>query len=229
MEDAHIKITDIQDVAEHVQKFVVEKPDGLDFKPGQYGVWKFGEDANTDKPFSFVTSPTDDQLAFATVIRDKSDFKQALDDKGIGDELVLSGPFGDFEFTGEDDHSVFVAGGIGITPFISMLRFADAKDVTNKITVLHSCKTIDRTPFKRELLDLVDKNDNIDIGFTLTQQEWNGPTGRIDATFINEFVDAPKGASWYVAGPPAMVSDVKTILMDEIQAEDVKTDEFDGY
>lgn len=229
MENKHVKIVDIHDAAEHIQHFVVEKPEGFDFKPGQYGVWKFGDDDEVDKPFSFVSSPTEDQLGFATVIRDKSDFKQSLDDKNIGDELVLSGPFGDFEYTGEEEQSVFVAGGIGITPFMSMLRYANAKDVDGKIAVLYSCKTIDRTPFKRELLDLVDDNDNIEIGFTLTQQDWEGPTGRIDVDFITKFIEDPQNATWYVAGPPAMVADVQTLLTDNIEAENVHTDEFDGY
>ncbi len=228
MEDCKARIKEIKKVADYTKSFVLEKPKKFEYDPGQHGFIEIS--ANNGKPFSLVSSPHEKIIEFATIIRDKSKWKQALDKKKVGDELILSGPYGMFKYEDSETDIAFIAGGIGITPFIGILRYLNFKKLPTKIILLYSNKTENRTAFENELDLLEEKNSNLKIVYTMTEQEdYDGEKGRIDEEFIRKHVKNPERKVWYVAGPPLMVKAMNDLLKKEFNVKKIKLDIFAGY
>lgn len=228
IEDCKVRIKEIKKVADYTKSFVLEKPNGFGYDPGQHGFIELS--ANNGKPFSLVSSPHENIIEFATIIRDQSKWKQTLDKKKVGDELILSGPYGIFKYEDSEADIAFIAGGIGITPFIGILRYINFKKLSTKVTLLYSNKSENRTAFKNELDLLEGKNLNMEIIYTMTEQEdFDGEKGRIDEEFIRKYVKNPERKVWYIAGPPAMVKAMNDVLKKELNAKKIKLDSFTGY
>lgn len=225
-EDLELRIVECEAVSEHAKTLILEKPDDFSFLPGQHLYVEV--EPERGKPFSIVAAPEEDHLQFATVIRDRSDFKQDLDDFEPNDELIVSGPYGEFVLEGEEKIGL-IAGGIGITPYMSMLRHIVESGSGIDVVLLHSCTSQARTPFKDELDALDRRHANIKVVTTLTDEEWNGETGRIDADFIGTHAEDAESRTWFASGPPKMVQAMNTMLKNECSVDDVKLDEFDGY
>ena len=228
IEDKKIKIKEIKKVADFTKSFVLEKPKGFGYEPGQHGYIELS--ANNGKPFSLVSSPHEKVIEFATIIRDESKWKQELNRKKVGDELILSGPYGVFKYKDSETDIAFIAGGIGITPFIGILRYLNFKKLSTNLTLLYSNKSENRTAFKNELDFLSGKNPNLEIVYTMTEQEdFDGEKGRIDEDFIRKHVKNPEKKFWYIAGPPIMVKEMNNLLKKEFLVKKIKIDSFDGY
>lgn len=226
MEDLKVKILKIKEVADFTKSFVLEKPKGFNYIAGQHGYIELSPE--NGKPFSLVSSPNEETVEFATIIRDKSEWKQELDKKKVGDELILSGPYGKFCYEDETDLG-FIAGGIGITPFMSILRFLTEEKKDTKVTLLYSCRTLKSCPFKDELDKLAEENKNIRIVYTITDDEsYEGNKGKINKEFVENNVENIDDKDWYVAGPPLMVVEMKRIL-EELNVKKIKLDSFGGY
>ena len=160
-----------------------------------------------------------------------SDYKKTLDEAEIGDKFEIKGPYGHF-LLDESKDAVMIAGGIGITPFRCMARYATAKHLPTKITILYSNKTPSDIAFKDELDELEKKNNNLNVTHTITRaegDEWKGRTGRIDACMI-ESVPYWKNAVFYVCGPGAMVNSMASSLAEiGIPKDKIKKEIFGGY
>jgi len=228
IEDKKIKIKEIKKVADFTKSFVLEKPKGFGYEPGQHGYIELSPE--NGKPFSLVSSPHEKIIEFATIIRDQSKWKQGLDKKKVGDELILSGPYGVFKYDNSETDIAFIAGGIGITPFIGILRYLNFKKLPTKVILLYSNKSENRTAFKNELDMLEEKNPNLKIVYTMTEQEdFEGEKGRIDEEFVRKHVKNPEKKTWYVAGPPIMVKEMNVMLRKEFLVKKIKLDSFAGY
>ncbi len=227
MEDQKVKILEVKEVADFTKSYVLEKPSGFEYKAGDHGYIELSPDSG--KPFSFVSSPHEDTMEFATIIRDESEWKQELNKKQVGDELILSGPYGKFGYEENETDIGFVAGGIGITPFISILRYLTDKGKDTKVTLFYSARTLKACPFRDELDELAEKNKNIKIVYTITDDEsFEGSKVRIDKDFIEKNSDNIKNKTWYIAGPPKMVVAINSILK-ELEVSKIKLDSFGGY
>lgn len=228
MENCKVRIKKIEKVADYTKSFVLEKPNGFKYEPGQHGYIELSDD--NGKPFSLVSSPHEKTIEFATIIRDQSKWKQELDKKKIGNELILSGPYGIFKYEDSEIDVAFIAGGIGITPFIGILRYINFKKLPTKITLLYSNKSENRSAFKNELDLLAEKNPNLKIVYTMTEQEdFDGEKGRINEEFIRNHVKNPEKKIWYIAGPPIMVKEMNQMLKKEFNVKKIKLDVFAGY
>src|SRR3989344_5536719 len=138
-ENLHLKILEVKEIVDFTKSFVLEKPENFDYLPGQHIFVEIAPE--NGKPFSLVSSPTQDFLEFATIIRKDSPFKQELNSLQLGDELIVSGPYGKkFYYEDEEKDIVFIAGGIGITPFIGILRYLTDKEMNTRVTLLYSTK-----------------------------------------------------------------------------------------
>ena len=227
-ENLKLKILEVKEIADFTKSFVLEKPKNFDYLPGQHIFVEIAPE--NGKPFSLVSSPTQNFLEFATIIRDDSPFKQELNVLDSGDELIVSGPYGKkFYYEDEEKDIVFIAGGIGITPFMGILRYLTENEMSTRVTLLYSSRTFKNTAFKKELDGLAETNRNIRIVYTITDDpEYKGNKGRIDKNFILDHVENVKDKIWYVAGPPKMVESIYNTLKD-LGIKNIKLDSFSGY
>lgn len=219
-----------QEVAAGTMAFHFTKPPGFAFKPGQAVTLVLRDppaEANSkQRIFSLVSAPFEAELAIATRMREGSAFKRALRSLPPGAKLELRGPRG--VMTLHEDRrraAVFIAGGIGITPFMSMLRQAAHDRLAQRLFLICSNRRQEDTPFLAELQDLARQNDSIRLLARMTEQE-----GFIDGDTIRRFVGDAPAPIYYLAGPPAMVDAMKAVLRRaEVSEDDVRSEQFYGY
>ena len=143
------------------------KRDALSFYPGQYACIGFRQGGRPTpmRCFSIVSSPNDqERLQF--VIQRQGRFTSSIARLRPGKVVTVRGPFGDFVIDEQYDRNiVMLAGGIGITPFISTLRYATEVGLSTPITLLYSCRGRDGIPFLDELTALEKRNPHLRILF----------------------------------------------------------------
>ncbi len=166
--------------------------------------------------FTISSSPTEDFLQFTTMFRPESGFKQALFKLKVGDSVDVAGPFGSFALDGEDKTSqLFIAGGIGITPFRSMLKYNQDKGLDLPLKLLYSVKNKSEGAFINQLEAIVVETE--------TQ-------GRLDEAKVNTLVPDWSNRTWWLCGPPAMVESLVELAQKMGVATDkIKSEEFTGY
>ena len=192
---------------------------------------------NLFHPFSIASSPTEDYLLFTTRIREESPFKQTFRKLQPGDELTIMGP-GPSGLSLPDDSPgevVFLGGGIGITPFRSMAKYATDTGLTHKITLLYSSKTAEDIVFRDEWNEIQERNPNLKVVYTVTRPHednpnWKGRIGRIDSDFILQNVKEPNKAYFYVCGPPALIGGLGGVLESlKVESQRIQIESFRGY
>jgi ferredoxin-NADP reductase len=146
------------------------------FRAGQYAALCFKQHGRPTptRCFSIVSSPIDiDVLEFG--IRVKGAFTTSLQNLKPGDSVTVEGPFGGFVLHPlRDDRVVMLAGGIGITPLLSQIRYATQANSATRIMLVYSCQTQEDTPYMAELLQLAQQNPNFSLLFAIG-------SGKIDA------------------------------------------------
>jgi ferredoxin-NADP reductase len=212
------KILKIIEETHDVKTFRLSRPANLDFIAGQYCLVSLPEShaqAGQSRPFTFSSSPTDRHSIDLTVKR-MGDFTSEMFALLPGQALEIDGPKGEqMNFDSSvQDKVVFVAGGSGITPFMSALRYADGEDLKNDMILLFANRASRDMIFRKELEDISSRHRNIRVINTITAVEpgWKGEVGRVDRRMIEKYVPMPDVWLWYICGPPGMVLTVKTIL-----------------
>jgi len=208
----------------------------LRYYPGQYvaiSFHRFGRPTPV-RCFSIVSSPTRlDTIQFA--IRIEGDFTNAVTELKPGDRVDLSGPFGEFIIDDEMDKNVILlAGGIGVTPFISMARFAAITKLKIPITLLFSNQNQDNVPFYEELIELEKENPNFKVAFFITDGPINKLTkgrvfkGRIDEKVITNVTNNKiNNFTHFICGPIKFISAMQSILIEnEVSPEHLITEAF---
>ena len=139
MKEHIVKIKSIEHVTHDVLQIIIEKPAGFNFTPGQATEIAINKEKwqNEGRPFTFTSLPDDDHLEFTikTYPERKGVTNELLTLKA-GDELILRDIFGAIEYKGE---GIFIAGGAGVTPFISIFRNLKSKNETGN-NKTHFCK-----------------------------------------------------------------------------------------
>ena len=139
--------------------FQFEKPPGFDFKPGQSGDVTLLNPPETDaegnvRTFSIASAPFEDQLRFATRMRDTA-FKRSLKKVPLGTVVKMDSAMGSFTLhKNSAKTAVFLAGGIGITPFSSIVRQADHDHAPHKLYLFYSNRRPEDAPFVEVLQNL---------------------------------------------------------------------------
>ncbi|MEM2918191.1 MAG: FAD-dependent oxidoreductase [Candidatus Altiarchaeota archaeon] len=203
----------------NVKTFRLKPEEIMEFVPGQYAFFSIQENkmfSNYTKPFSFSSSPTERNF-FEITVKRVGVFTTEMHKLKKGDRMLVNGPHGDaliFDEKVKDD-VVFIAGGSGITPFMSAIRYATEKKLKNKILLIFSNKTYDDIIYRKELSDIERRNPNIKIVNTLTDswpKKWDGETGMITKELILRYAKEPENKIWYICGPPGMIISMKKIL-----------------
>jgi len=209
--------------------------DKLDFYPGQYAAIGFKHYGRPSpmRCFSIVSSPNSYELQFA--MRVQGDFTKTIADLEVGNTVFIRGPFGEFTIDEQYDRSViFMAGGIGITPFMSMIRYASETHSNLPITLLYSCQSQDNIPFRQELLDLQQANPRFRVAFFITNgvidklQGTRALSGRIDETRLNQLTGEQYNRfTYFICGPKSFNKTMKRTLSDHnTNSERIVTEEF---
>jgi ferredoxin-NADP reductase len=210
----------------------------VDFTPGQY-FWvtlldpPYDDDKGPRRHITVVTSPNDrGVLGLATRIRDSA-FKRSLAELPVGAEVDVEQPKGDFLLPDDTEQDyVFIAGGIGITVFRSMLRYIAEENLPHRVTLVYSNRDRESTAFLDELRELERAIPNLRLVLTMTDDAgWDGETRRIDADVLRDHLGDDLGAFTYlVAGPPGMVEAMeKTLAEAGVPDEQVRPERFSGY
>lgn len=209
---------------------------GLAFEPGQYAVINFRKQHRPSavRCFSIVSSPTEQgRLQFA--MRTRGHYTKALARLKPGDIVTVRGPYGGFIFNTHRDHqTVWLAGGIGITPFISMARYATATDVANQIDLVYSCQSQDDVPFGEELRSLEKANPNLRVTFVIG----DGPVDKLHGARVEKGRISPEmlqripavaaaETTFLICGPPPFMKAVNSTLRSQgVPARYIMTEAF---
>jgi ferredoxin-NADP reductase len=210
----------------------------VDFTPGQY-FWvtlldpPYDDDKGPRRHITVVTSPNDrGVLGLATRVRDSA-FKRSLAELPVGTEVDVEQPKGDFVLPEDTEQEyVFIAGGIGITVFRSMLRYMAEEGLPHRVTLVYSNRDVESTAFLGELNELEEANPNLRLVLTMTDDPgWDGESRRIDAAMLRDHLGDDLGAYTYlIAGPPGLVEAMEKMLADAgVPEEQVRPEQFSGY
>jgi len=187
------------------------------------------------RAFSLSSSPSEKgHIAITCKISD-TPFKQALAQLQPGDTAEIYGPLGSFLFDGTRP-SVFIAGGIGITPFRGMLRYAADTNDSSEKRLLYSARVPEEFVFREELDALARASPHVKIHYTVTRPSdskaaWTGRVGRIPPAWVREIAAPLDHPKFYVCGLPQMVEEMVTSLQGPlgIPEDDIDWEMFRGY
>ncbi|HYN60594.1 MAG TPA: ferric reductase-like transmembrane domain-containing protein [Rubrivivax sp.] len=198
---------------------LVMEPDGhagFRFTPGQFGwlsVWRspFGITAH---PFSFSSSAESPSGRVAMTIRNLGDFTSTVHQLPVGQRVYLDGPYGAFTIGQPADMHVLIAGGIGITPMMSMMRTLADRGDKRPVVLFYGSKDLDSTIFREELESL---QPRLDLRVVLVLAEpppgWAGESGRIDAELLGRHLPKPYAEhEYFICGPNPMMDAVESAL-----------------
>lgn len=228
------------EVAEGTLAFRFDRPAGFTFKAGQFIEMTLVDPPETDalgntRAFSIAGAPHEDALMFATRVRDSA-FKRVLAAMKPGALVRIDGPFGDLVLHNNPRRAaVLLAGGIGITPFRSIALRAAKENLPHQIFLVYSNRRPSQAAFLEELRGLEVTNPNYRFLATMTdprmpQHSWQGETGRVTSDMLSGFLKGAMSPMYYIAGPPAMVSGLKTMLNSSgVDDDDIRVEEFAGY
>jgi ferredoxin-NADP reductase len=234
-----VRLNHRQEVAERTLALRFEKPPGWAFKAGQYVEITVpnspaSDAGGNDRVFSVASAPHEETVMVATRMRDTS-LKHALRDLPLESMVRLDGPFGNLTLHNNASRpAVLLAGGIGVTPFRSMVFRAARERLPHWIFLFYSNRRPEDAPFLEELQALERNNPNYRFIATMTKpgRQWQGKTGYINWEMISEGLKdaALRAPIYYIAGPPGMVHAMQTMLHGAgVDEDDVRAEEFAGY
>lgn len=234
-----LKLNSIKKEANNIYSFLFEPSQKINYLPGQYIYltipWLKNDYRGFTRHFTLSSSPTEKYIQVTTRVRENSEFKIQLTKLKKGDEIEANGPTGTFILDEKEPGNHFlIAGGIGVTPFRSAIKYCVDKSILNlNIHLLYSVKDLDEGAFIEELNKYSQNNENIKIDITLTQNypgDWNGFKGRIDEKMINKLVKDREINKYWLCGPPNMISAMEEILIGmNIKSDKIISEKFTGY
>ena len=216
----------------------------LDYISGQYAFFDIGGLYNDPegplRHFTIASSPTENFIMISTRIRDTPYKKRLSSLEEEKARVKVRGPLGKFVLHEEySKPAILLSGGIGVTPFRSMIKYATDKQLPIKIVMFDSNRDEANILYKNEFDECLKNNKNLKIIYTITGEgqpplgHWEGEAGRIDKTMITKYVseDELNKSIFYICGPPAMLNALQNILNEKLKiSEDrVKIEEFTGY
>jgi glycine betaine catabolism B len=204
------------------------------FVPGQFlnvAFWIGG--ARMNRSYSISSSPTQSDYVELTVRREPRGAvsRHIVDLLKVGDLIEAGGPVGRFTFTGaEADSIVLIAGGVGITPMMSITRYLTERSWGGDIFLIYSCRALTDFIFANEIAALGRVNPRLHVTVTLSNPQgthWKGPRGRLTSELLVQTVPDLVSRRIHLCGPPLMMDSTKAILSElGVASEHVKTESF---
>jgi ferredoxin-NADP reductase len=234
------RLLDRKMLSDDVMVVSLEKPEHYEFRAGQFCFLNLQDRGIQDerglrRHLSIASAPHEKVLLFATKISGSA-FKQTLLKMPIEDIIIIEPPLGTFTLPEETATPViFLAGGIGITPFRSMLQNVVTAQTNHSITLFYSNRVPGEALFLDELQSITGAHEHISIIPTMTRVDsssttWTGLTGRLNSSMIQEGCKEWRNAVYFIAGPPKMSDSMKEILEGmDIQPDLIRIERFVGY
>jgi len=227
-------------VAEGTMAFYFSRPPGFSHAAGQSLLISLVDPPETDsegnaRTFTIASAPHEPELMVATRMRDTA-FKRVLKTARLGVAVTMDGPNGDMVL--HDDPArpaVFLAGGIGITPFLSMIRHAAHKRLAHRMYLFYSNRRPDDAAFLPELEEMEYANSNYRLIATMAEPEksvesWWGEVGFVRQEMLERHLPAGVSPIYYFAGPPPMTMAMRKMLDSMgVGEQDMRYEEFYGY
>lgn len=211
-----VTIKEIEAVTHNVGRFVTTKPEGFEFTPGQATEVAIARDGWKDekRPFTFTSLPNDPFLEFTIKIYpDHDGVTDRLAELQVGDQLIIGDAWGAIEYKGP---GVFIAGGAGVTPFISILRDLEKNEKLDGNRLIFSNDTEDDVILAGEFRRMLGDN----ALYTVTKEESaTYQDKKIDKEFLQREI-SDFDQNFYVCGPPEMVDEVTGYLTELGASED---------
>lgn len=234
------RVSGVEAIAQGTLALRVAKPPGFTFRAGQ-AVYvalpgaKRSDDKGLVRTFSIASAPHEEDLLLATRISE-STFKQELQRLSNGDEIQIEGPYGDLVLHKDATRpAVFIAGGVGITPFRSMILDALERGLSHRLVLFYSNRTPESAAFLAELTTRADAHRNFVFVPLMTDSgpanaAWRGERGALTRERLVQYAGDLTAPVYYIAGPPAMVDAMKTLLRDaSVRRADIHAEMFTGY
>ena len=241
------KLKSREEVAERIMAFRFEKPANWTFTAGQFVDVTLLDPPETDaegntRGFSIASAPHEELLMITTRMQDTA-FKRALRALPLEAPVKVAGPFGNLTLHYNVARpAVLLAADIGITPFRSIVFWAAKEQLKQPIWLFYCNRRPEDAAFLDELKTLERENPNYNYIPTMTemdksQRPWQGERGQIGYDLISRHLKAvgspalPAAAPiYYIAGPPSMVGDLRTMLTNSgVDDDDIRSEEFTGY
>jgi ferredoxin-NADP reductase len=195
--------------------FRFARPEGFDYKPGQYMMVTIKSDGKElMHPFSLSSSPTDPDFIEFTKKFTLSEYSTQLKSMKNGDWVRIDGPYGKFTCECEDEKILLLAGGIGITPFFSIIKYCADNRLPTSIVLFYGCRNESEIAFKRELEDIQQKNSHFKVIPVLNEPGpgWTGKVGFVTPDLIRQESPDFKDRVFYACGPPVMVAAMQKLV-----------------
>jgi ferredoxin-NADP reductase len=231
------RIKDRKDIAKDTLMIELDVSPSPSFKPGQYMTLALINPPYTDekgimRAFSIVNPPSQkNTLSFATR-KTGSAFKRSLEELPLCTEVDVKFIGGRFIMPESADKKiVMIAGGIGITPFMSILRHATENQLPHQITLIYSNRNKTSAAFYSELKKLEKQNANLNIIFTMPEDPgWKGERRLVSEELIKEYLPDYTDCVFMVVGPGAMVSSIESMLKKMgVPKSQIIVESFTGY
>jgi ferredoxin-NADP reductase len=241
------KLSGREEVAEQTMAFRFQKPADWTFKAGQFIDISLIDPPETDtegntRGFSIASAPHEEFIMVTTRLRDTA-FKRVLRTLPIETQVRVEGPFGNLILHNNVARpAVLLAGGIGITPFRSIVTWAAKEKLKHRIFLFFANRRPEDAAFLDELQSLEHENPNYKCIPTMSEMEnskrpWHGEVGLIRHDLISKYLKAvaspamyTAGPIYYIAGPPGMVGELRSMLTNSgVDDDDIRSEEFTGY
>ncbi len=227
-------------VADRTMAFRFAKPADWSYQAGQFVDITLLDPPETDaegntRGFSISSAPGEDVIMITTRLRDTA-FKRVLQTMPLGTAVKVEGPFGDLRLHHAQRPAVVLTGGIGITPFRSILVQA-VRDggLPYPVVVFYANRRPEDAAFLDEIADLAQQDPHLTFvpamsDMSNSEREWQGELGRIDGSMLDRHLAEVAGPIYYLTGPPGMVHGLRTMLVESgVDEDDIRTEEFTGY
>lgn len=240
MAEYSIELIKRETVAEATMAFHFAKPSGYQFRAGQSVDLTLVDPSETDaegntRTFSIASPPFEDELLFITRLRNTA-FKRTLATAAFGTSLRIGDAMGSFALhKNAAKPGVFLAGGIGITPFLSIVRQAARDKDGHQLYLFYANRRPEDAAYLDTLQTAAANHPSCAFiptmtGMAKSHVAWMGETGRITREMLARYLPALQGPIYYVAGPPGMVSATRQMLVQAgVDEDDIRSEEFGGY
>lgn len=223
-----VKLVEKKQEASDCISFIFEPEQAFEWQAGQYLRYTIPnpnpDDRSIQRYFTISAAPFEKHIMLTTRFAGEkgSSFKKDLHDLEIGAEIEVEGPMGNFIISDPNAHYIFLAGGIGITPFRSILLELEHNNLPINVSLFYANRN-DEIVFKEIFDNLATANPGFKVKYIIEPE-------RIDGEFLKHNIADLNSPFYYISGPKPMVEGVeKTLTELGVAEEKLKHDYFPGY